>query len=201
MGTIEDVRKYIEDTYDVADINRTFSEIAENSKIQSQIECYDYDKIKRQIMGDRCASADALYLKRFIYFVEFKTGFATEKTDANTRTHLENLKLRIKIKAYESLGLFEKVILSEIGNGQLGDSIQKKYIAVIDSLESPMEAYEDILQEASGNTIRNKEELRKLYVNSLLNYRKSAPNGKYVFYDGIDVWYDFEFDNKIQRVS
>ena len=164
MSTIEDVRKYIEDTYDVADINRTFSEIAENSKIQSQIECYDYDKIKRQIMGDRCASADALYLKRFIYFVEFKTGFATEKTDANTRTHLENLKLRIKIKAYESLGLFEKVILSEIGNGQLGDSIQKKYIAVIDSLESPMEAYEDILQEASGNTIRNKEELRKLYV-------------------------------------
>lgn len=201
MSTIEDVRKYIEDTYDVADINRTFSEIAENSKIQSQIECYDYDKIKRQIMGDRCASADALYLKRFIYFVEFKTGFATEKTDANTRTHLENLKLRIKIKAYESLGLFEKVILSEIGNGQLGDSIQKKYIAVIDSLESPMEAYEDILQEASGNTIRNKEELRKLYVNSLLNYRKSAPNGKYVFYDGIDVWYDFEFDSKIQRVS
>lgn len=201
MSTIEDVRKYIEDTYDVADINRTFSEIAENSKIQSQIECYDYDKIKRQIMGDRCASADALYLKRFIYFVEFKTGFATEKTDANTRTHLENLKLRIKIKAYESLGLFEKVILSEIGNGQLGDNIQKKYIAVIDSLESPMEAYEDILQEASGNTIRNKEELRKLYVNSLLNYRKSAPNGKYVFYDGIDVWYDFEFDSKIQRVS
>lgn len=201
MSTIEDARKYIEDTYDVADINRTFSEIAENSKIQSQIECYDYDKIKRQIMGDRCASADALYLKKFIYFVEFKTGFATEKTDANTRTHLENLKLRIKIKAYESLGLFEKVILSEIGNGQLEDSIQKKYIAVIDSLESPMEAYEDILQEASGNTIRNKEELKKLYVNSLLNYRKSAPNGKYVFYDGIDVWYDFEFDSKIQRVS
>ena len=66
MSTIEDVRKYIEDTYDVADINRTFSEIAENSKIQSQIECYDYDKIKRQIMGDRCASADALYLKKFI---------------------------------------------------------------------------------------------------------------------------------------
>lgn len=152
-------------------------------------------------MGDRCASADALYLKRFIYFIEFKTGFATEKTDANTRTHLENLKLRIKIKAYESLGLFEKVILPEIEDGQLENNIQKKYIAVIDSLESPMEAYEDILQEASGNAVKNKEELKKLYLDSLLNYRKSAPNGKYVFYNGIDVWYDFEFDSKIQRVS
>ena len=147
MSTIGDVRKYIEGTYDETIISKTFSEIAENFKIQSEIECYDYDKIKRQIMGDRCASADALYLKRFIYFIEFKTGFATEKTDANTRTHLENLKLRIKIKAYE-----------------------------------------DILQEASGNTVKNKEELKKLYLDSLLNYRKSAPNGKYVFYNGIDVW-------------
>ena len=152
-------------------------------------------------MGDRCASADALYLKRFLYFIEFKTGFATEKTDANTRTHLENLKLRIKIKAYESLGLFEKVILPDIKDGCLAENIQKKYIAVIDSLESPMDAYEDILREASGQTVNNKEELKNLYINSLLNYRKSAPNGRYVFYDGIEVWYDFEFDAKIQRVS
>ena len=201
MSTIGDIRGYIESTYDAAKIKKTFSEIAKNPKIQSIQECYDFDNIKRQIMGDKCASADALYLKRFIHFIEFKTGFATEKTDANTKTHLENLKLRIKVKAYESLALFEKVILPEIGDGILADSIQKKYIAVIDSLESPMDAYEDILQEASGNTVKNREELKRLYENSLLNYRKSSSNGKYVFYDGIDVWYDFEFDGKIQRVS
>ena len=201
MSTIIDVREYIEDTYDTSEINRTFSEIAKNPRVQSEVNCYDYDIIKRKIMGDKCASADALYLKRFIYFIEFKTGFATERTDANTRTHLENLKLRIKIKAYESLGLFEKIILSDIADGKLDDNIQKKYIAVIDSLETPMDAYEDILQEASGCTVSNKEELKKLYTNSLLNYRKSAPNGKYIFYDGIEVWYDFEFDGKIQRVS
>lgn len=201
MSTIEDVREYIENTYDAGRIKNTFFKIAKNPKIQSVRECYDYDDIKRQIIGDKCASADALYLKRFIHFIEFKTGFATEKTDANTRTHLENLKLRIKIKAYESLALFEKIILPEIGDGKLVDSIQKKYVAVIDSLESPMDAYEDILQEASGNTVKNKEELKRLYENSLLNYRKSACNGKYVFYDGIEVWYDFEFDGKIQRVS
>ena len=163
--------------------------------------CYDYDKIKEAVIGNKCTSADALYLKRFIYFIEFKTGFATEKTDANTRTHLENLQLRIKIKAYESLALFEKIILPEIGDGNLADKIQKRYIAVIDSLEAPMDAYEDILQEASGRTVSNKEKLKDLYTNSLLNYRKSANNGKYVFYEGIDVWYDFEFDSKILNVS
>ena len=201
MSTVQDIREHIENTYDMSIIKKTFSDVANNPKIKSEVECYEYDQIKRQIMGDRCASADALYLKRFIYFIEFKTGFATKKTDANTKTHIENLKLRIKIKAYESLGLFEKVILPDIKDGCLEKNIQKRYIAVIDSLESPMDAYEDVLREASGQTVKNKEELKNLYVNSLLNYRKSAPNGRYVFYDGIDVWYDFEFDSKIQWVS
>lgn len=201
MSTTEDIRNYIENTYDASEIKKTFMEVANNSKIQSNLECYDYDNIKRKIMGDKCASADALFLKRFVYFIEFKTGFATEKTDANTRTHLENLKLRIKIKAYESLGLFEKVILPDIADGKLNDNIQKKYVAVIDSSVTPMDAYEDVLLEESGHTVNNKEELKKLYVNSLLNYRKSTSDGRYVFYDGIEVWYDFEFDGEIQKVS
>lgn len=201
MSTIQEIREYVENTYDMQIVHKTFQEVAKNSKIESNEMCYEYDKIKEAVIGNKCASADALYLKRFIYFIEFKTGFATEKTDANTNTHKENLQLRIKIKAYESLALFEKIILPEIGDGQLASRIQKKYIAVIDSLESPMDAYEDILGEESGRTVSNKEELEKLYTDSLLNYRKSANNGKYVFYDGIEIWYDFEFDNKIQKVS
>lgn len=201
MSTVKEIKGYLESTYNVSDVYRTFHEIARNSKIESTLQCYDYDKIKDSIIKNKCSSADGLYLQRFIYFIEFKTGFAVEKTDANTRTHKENLQLRIKIKAYESLALFEKIILPEIGDGKLADNVQKKYIAVIDSLEAPMDAYEDILQEASGYTISNKEQLKKLYTDSLLNYRKSANNGKYVFYDGIEVWYDFEFDNKIKKVS
>lgn len=201
MSTIQEIKEYVENTYDMQTIYKSFQEVANNSNIESNVKCYEYDKIKEAVIGNKCASADALYLKRFIYFIEFKTGFATEKTDANTRTHLENLQLRIKIKAYESLALFEKIILPDIGNGQLASKIQKKYIAVIDSLESPMDAYEDILEEESGRTVTNKEELKKLYSDSLLNYRKSAKNGKNVFYDGIEIWYDFEFDNKIQKVS
>lgn len=174
-----------------------FCKLADHHEnIKSEIEAFDYDKIKDRKAGAKCESADALYLRKHIYLIEFKTGFATKKSDANIKTHKENLKLRIRLKAYESLALLEKLILPTIGDGDLSGKIQKIYIAVIDSQEVPMQAYADILRVKSGEEPTFCHEIFK---NSLLIYGKEVKNGKKLFYDRVDVWYDYEFDSKILK--
>lgn len=186
MITTEDIKDYLKQHHPHVE---QFCKLAENHvNISSQLEAFDYDLIKNDLSGDKCESADALYLKKHIYFIEFKTGFATEKSDANTRTHKENLKLKIRLKAYESLALFEKILLPEIGDGSLNEKLQKQYIAVIDSEVRPMQAYADVLKEKSGRKDTFRHEIFK---NSLLIYGKEMKNGKKLFYDRVDVWYDF----------
>lgn len=201
MASITQVKSYLESTY--AESVKKVNEIAinHNGKITCSLDCFDYDKIKDSVARGKCQSADILLLKKFIYFIELKTGFATKKKDVNVNTHLENLKLKIKLKAYESLSLFEKIILPEIENGVLDEKIQKKYIAVIDSNEKASDAYCDILQEKSGEDGETREEIKKIYEDSLLNYRKSVQGGKFIFYEGTEVWYDFEFDERIVRAK
>lgn len=196
MITTEDIKEYLKIHHHHIE---QFCKLAENhSNICSKIEAFNYDLIKKDLSGDKCESADALYLKKHIYFVEFKTGFATEKTDANIRTHKENLKLKIRLKAYESLALFEKILLPEIGDGLLNEKVQKQYIAVIDSEAIPMRAYADVLKEKSGR----KDTFRyEIFKNSLLIYGKEMKNGKKLFYDRVDVWYDFEFDGKAEKLA
>lgn len=196
MITTEDIKDYLKQHHPHVE---QFCKLAENHvNISSQLEAFDYDLIKNDLSGDKCESADALYLKKHIYFIEFKIGFATEKSDANTRTHKENLKLKIRLKAYESLALFEKILLPEIGDGSLNEKLQKQYIAVIDSEVRPMQAYADVLKEKSGRKDTFRHEIFK---NSLLIYGKEMKNGKKLFYDRVDVWYDFEFDRKAEKLA
>ena len=180
-------------------IKRTFAEISEHHEnIKSEQMVYDFDAIKRSLAGEKCTSADAMYLKKHIYLIEFKTGFASEKKDVNTNTHKENLKLKIRLKAYESLALFEKIIVPKIEDGILDEKVQKICIAVIDTAPDPMQAYADILREKSGNlnTFRN-----EIFKDSLLIYGKETRNKKKLFYDRVDVWYDYEFDKKILKLA
>lgn len=176
-----------------------FCDIADQHKnIKSDIEAYNYDRVKEMLAGARCESADALYLKRHVYLFEFKTGFATEKTDANTNTHKENLKLKIRLKAYESLALLEKLLIPAIGDGELSSKTQKVYVAVVDAQKIPMQAYADVLRKKSG---KEPSFCHDIFQNSLLIYGKEVKGGKKLFYDRVDVWYDFEFDDKIQKLA
>lgn len=199
MASTRELKAFLEKEYHYVG---TYQELAKNPRITSRQQAYDYDRIKEKIAKNRCTSADAFFVEKYIYFIEFKTGFAVRKSDVNARTHKENLELRIRLKAYESLCLFEKTILPDVGNGVLDKGIQKIYIAVIDSQEDPMAAYGDILAEKSGMVPSHKEEHHRIFENSLLNYRKTVKGGSTViFYDRVEVWYDFEFDENVKKLK
>ncbi|MCB7319569.1 hypothetical protein [Lacrimispora sp. 210928-DFI.3.58] len=178
-----------------------FAELSNNAAIKSIETAYDYDEIKQQLAGQKCTSADALLVRRHIYFIEFKTGFASKKEDINTTTHKDNLRLNIRLKAYESLALFEKIILEGIGDGKLAPNVKKVYIAVIDTSADPMMGYLDILQGESGQLQERQKEHKKIFENSLLNYRKTVMGGRALFYDCLEIWYDFEFDARVSKLK
>lgn len=195
MGITEDIRNYLIDNYGD---EVTFAEIAPNST-DSQLKAIDFDNVKRKIVGDKCESADALYITNSFNFIEFKTGFASEKTDINTKTHRENLKLKIRLKAFETMALFRDVIIPSLGANERMIIGKRRYIAVIDSKEKPTDAYQDVLAEISGtqdNISEYKKSIFAWLADSLAVYRREL-DGKKLFYDYTDVWYDFEFDNKI----
>lgn len=196
MGITEDIRNYLIDNYGD---EVTFAEIAPNST-DSQLKAIDFDNVKREIVGDKCESADALYITNSFSFIEFKTGFASEKTDINTKTHKENLKLKIRLKAFETMALFRDVIIPSLGVNERMIIGKRRYIAVIDSKEKPTDAYQDVLAEISGtqdNISEYKKSIFAWLADSLAVYRREL-DGKKLFYDYTDVWYDFEFDNKIE---
>ncbi|MDY3795208.1 MAG: hypothetical protein SOZ81_00630 [Agathobacter sp.] len=196
MGITEDIRNYLTDNYGD---EVTFAEIAPNST-DSQLKAIDFDNVKRKIVGDKCESADALYITNSFNFIEFKTGFASEKTDINTKTHKENLKLKIRLKAFETMALFRDVIIPSLGANERMIIGKRRYIAVIDSKEKPTDAYQDVLAEISGTQDNISEYKKSIFIwltDSLAVYRREL-DGKKLFYDYTDVWYDFEFDNKIE---
>lgn len=198
MGITEDIRNYLIDNYGD---EVTFAEIAPNST-DSQLKAIDFDNVKREIVGDKCESADALYITNSFNFIEFKSGFASEKTDINTKTHKENLKLKIRLKAFETMALFRDVIIPSLGANERMIIGKRRYIAVIDSKEKPTDAYQDVLAEISGTQDNISEYKKSIFIwltDSLAVYRREL-DGKKLFYDYTDVWYEYEFDNKIKKL-
>lgn len=198
MDSTSEIEKILDEKYGC---KQSFKDMAENVRIKSEEIAYNYDNVRRKIIGEKCTSADSLLLRNNVYFIEFKTGFANPEEGVNIKTHKENLKCKIRIKAYESLALFEKVILPDIGDGKLGNKIKKHYIAVIDTEDSPKSAYVDVLSELSGKESTRTEMQKSLFENTLLNYRKETKNGIKVFYDETKVWYDYEFDSRIATLK
>ena len=194
----EKIYKELEDKFGY---KSNFQNLANNPVIESTQEAFDYDKIKERLAGQKCTSADALLVRRNLYFIEFKTGFAVQKQDINATTHKDNLRLNIRLKAYESLALFEKIILPEVEDGKLEEKTQKYYIAVIDTEKDPMMPYADILRRKSGVEEMRCKEQKRIFENSLLNYRKEVSGGQRIFYDNVEVWYDREFDARILKLK
>lgn len=196
MEITEEIREYLTKKYGD---EIEFAQIAPNST-NSQIKAIDFDKVKTKLVGNRCESADALYITKNFNFIEFKTGFASDKQDINIKTHKENLKLKIRLKAFETMALFRDVIIPSAGRDEKEIIGKRKYIAVIDAKENPMDAYQDVLANISDSkdSISDyKKNLMKWLGDSLAVYQRECDKKK-LFYDRTDVWYDFEFDHNIE---
>lgn len=196
---IQKIKAYLQQEYGE---EKTLEELAPNNQISCNKKAFDYDEIKRKTVKDTCESADALYITKWLNFIEFKTGFARPEKGVNERTHKENLKLKIKLKAYESISLFEKVILPKGGFPEDEINGKRRFVAVIDTKERPLEGVTDIMAELSGCTdsVPNcKKDLHKWLADSLIYYRKEF-DGKHIFYDDTQVWYDYEINQKIEHV-
>ncbi len=196
---IQKIKTYLRQEYGE---EKAIEELAPNNHISCKQRAFDYDEIKRQVVKDQCDSVDALYITKWFNFIEFKTGFSKPDKDVNERTHKENLKLRIRLKAYESIALFEKVILPKGGFAETEINGKRRFVAVIDTKAVPLEGMTDILSDLSGckDSVPNyKKDLNKWLSDSLLYYRKEF-DGKHIFYDDTQVWYDYEVSRKITNI-
>ena len=196
MITCQRIKDYLDKTYPYKE---TLSRLSNNSLITSQEKAYDFDKIK-SIVYPNCCSADALLIKTHINLVEFKTGFDGQEETLNDRLKKENLVLKIKQKASDSLRILDVCILDELvklDNDNLNPRIQKIYCAVIDVNDKPYlsdEIITDIVSEAGK--IKNASSYKTVVENSLQVYRKQTNLGVKLFYNEIFVIYDYEFDGK-----
>lgn len=198
MITCADITSYLDTNYNYKD---SLSVLSNNKKISCTTIAYDFDKIKYCIYRDNCASADALLIKRNLNLIEFKTGFSSPEDNADDKLRKENLVLKIRAKAYESLHLLETAIIDEISeNDTLDKNIKITFCAVIDT-DIPVvaeEAITDILS-VEGGVRENKDFKTRIIENALGMYRKETDKHKKLFYDETFVLYDYEFDNNISK--
>ena len=196
MITCADISAYLDENYNY---KKTLSDLSNNKKIKSDIIAYDFDEIKRVIYKEQCTSADALLIKRNLNIIEFKTGFDSPDNSLSEQIKKENLRLSIRIKAYESLHLLQTAIINEISlDGQLDNGIKTVFCAVVDTNEPLIaeETYVDILSDAGG--VREHKSLKISIVENILSlYRKETDKHKKLFYDDIIVLYDYEFDRRV----
>lgn len=196
MITCERIKKYLDTKYPYIG---TLASLSNNSKITSQENAYNFDEIKRKVYPE-CCSADALLIGKRINLIEFKTGFATPDITETDKIKKENLKLKIKAKASDSLRILDINIIGQIqiiDNDQLDSRIKKVYCAVID-VENNSVLGEDVLTDiiAQSGKISNSTSYKTLIENSLKVFQKETDQHEYLFYNQIFVFYDYEFDQK-----
>lgn len=199
MITCKRLKEYLDSNYPYSD---TLANLSNNSNITSQESAYDFDKIKSKIYPT-CCSADALLLKKRLNLIEFKTGFSTSDSTISDKIKKENLMLKIRQKASDSLRILDICIIGKIekkDDDRLDGRIKKVYCAVIDSESCPVlgeEMYADIISQA-GN-VCNPTSYKKLIENSLKVYQKETDCHEKLFYYETHVLYDYEFDNKVSQ--
>lgn len=198
MITCKRIKEYLDQNYQ---FKGTLSSLSNNPSITSQEEVYDFDKIKRKVYNDNCASADALFIKRNLNIIEFKTGFDTPLKTLPDKIIKENLLLKIRIKAYESLHLLQTAIIDEISmDDKLADDIKFVFCAVIDTEEKVVaeDSITDIISDAGG--LHEEESFKvRIIETALAMYRKQTEKRKRLFYDETFVLYDYEFDKKMSK--
>lgn len=198
MITCNDIVTYLNDNYNYV---KSLSELSNNEKIKCTENAFNFDDIKGAIYGDRCASADALLIKRNLNLIEFKTGFDAPEETLPDKIRKENLLLKIRIKAYESLHLLQTAIIDEISpDDKLADNIKFVFCAVIDTAEKAVaeDLIADIISDAGG--IREEKSFKvRIIENGLAMYRKQTDKRKKLFYDETFVLYDYEFDSNVHK--
>ena len=194
--TSQEIKEFLDNNYNYKD---TLSNLSNNDKIKAAEQAYDFDKIKWEIYKDNCTSSDALLLKKNINLIEFKTGFDAPENTVDDKTKKENLMLKIRLKACESLKLLYTAIIEEIDSVRM---LKPKIVfcAVIDTNEPihSEDAMIDILSEEGGAIIGGVTYKSRLE-NALKMYRKVTDKQKKLFYDDTFVLYDYEFDSKINN--
>ena len=198
MITCNDIVTYLNDNYNYV---KSLSELSNNEKIKCTENAFNFDDIKGAIYGDHCASADALLIKRNLNLIEFKTGFDAPEETLPDKIRKENLLLKIRIKAYESLHLLQTAIIDEISpDDKLADNIKFVFCAVIDTAEKAVaeDLIADIISDAGG--IREEKSFKvRIIENGLAMYRKQTDKRKKLFYDETFVLYDYEFDSNVHK--
>lgn len=198
MITCNDISNYLNSNYPHKD---SIANLSRNSKIKDKQIVFSFDAIKSDIYHDNCASADILWVKNNLNLIEFKTGFASPDETASDKLLKENMLLKIRIKAYESLHLLQTAIIDEISPPDiLSDEIKITFCAVIDSNEPVVaeDVISDILLDA-GNVRENNSLKFRVIDNALSMYRKQTDKRKKLFYDETFVLYDYEFDSNISK--
>lgn len=196
MISCEDIISYLDANYNY---KKSFAELASNPLITNKTSAYDFDKIRCQVYKNNCKSVDALLIKKNLNLIEFKTGFDSTLDSVNERVKKDNLKLSIRVKAYESLHLLRTAIIDEMPNSdKLDNNISTIFCAVIDTNEPIVaeDTYVDILSDEGG--IREHMSWKVKIIEDVMKlYRKETDKRKKLFYDDAFVLYDYEFDNKI----
>ena len=198
----KDVKNYLDNKYVAADKEKYYQPLyalSGNTKITSNLYAYNFDEIKNSIFSD-ARSCDALYLKKHLNFIEFKTGFSSP-LGTTDKVKKENLMLSIALKASHSLQLFESSILSMIEDKELAPTVQKIFCAVIDSNQQEIaeEVGVDVLLDVSK--ITSDASWKKGIIDNILKIiRSETTQHKKFMYDYAFSLYDFEFDKNIDKL-
>ena len=199
MITCKRIKEYLDVYYPY---KGTLSSLSNNPVIKSQVDAYDFDAIKNNIYND-CCSADALLIRNNLNLIEFKTGFDSSEITALDKTKKENLKLKIKEKANDSLRILDIAIIGKLektDRDSIDAKIKKTYCAVIDVTQNTVlgdEVVVDIIADAGD--VQNRLSYKTIIENSLRVFRKQTNAGEKLFYDETFVIYDYEFDKELSR--
>lgn len=196
MQTIQKILDYID--HNLNHKNKMCC-LAQNGNIRCEEYAYDFDKIKECICGGKMKSCDALYIKKNINLIEFKTGFDAPENDASDTLKKENMLLKIQIKAGDSLRILENFILKKAIDNDEKLCARKVMCAVIDSNEPAIaeDIYVDILSKHAGLQVSSN--WKDNITAALSKYRKESLSGEKLFYDDTFVLYDYEFDENFCR--
>ncbi len=209
---------------------KSFSELSQNtnnglSLVSSTIEGYDYETLVKPLFSHDCFKmVDAVYFKNdWIYFIEFKGGFIQKINTGNFNLDnwwcddgkrqckeaavifLKNQELMIsqliesiKGKLLETHAVLHKMILPKC------QSTSKKYyiryVAVVEESNVPVDSLESAIGEL-GNLPKNDNNSVDKLKTSLKKYDINDLSGQPMFFDSIEVWNTFDFEERIKKIT
>ncbi len=219
-----------EDGFPMKDFGDTFLECSKNETtkipiVTSEERCYNYDKIVKAIFTTPPASADSLRITdRWIDFIEFKGGFVTKKagkyepieTECDTckELHLEKyewfkrfreinseqIKDHLKVKAVESLCIFQNYILPRCRDTMPGTEYGLRFICVVERDSSTISSADKTIlgmQDLAGHKARATPDgfsFLQRYETGIAENQKEKP-----FYENVKIIFTDEFENMISH--